>query len=256
MSIQDERVLADAQSRHGRSPFIVRTAFGKWHAYYRFNGERRRIKPDPNVPIDILGAGFVVAPPSRGGGGYYEIVQGSLDDLHNLPILRGLPSQPDQPAQRNEPVYEGRRNDELLRACREHATQCHDEHQLAEFAMIWNRENCVPPDDPAIVMKTVASVWKFVQSGRALKAREQRIEALFLRSPDATALLHLLIARYRPGVQFELTNTYAATIKWDRKRFARARAVLIEDGHIDQLRAAYKGVPAVYRMPLRPGRHS
>ena len=170
--------------------------------------------------------------------------------------MRGLAtSQPDKPVRRDEPVPEGRRNDELLKACREHAAQCHDEHQLAEFAMMWNRENCVPPDDPAIVMKTVASVWKYVESGHALKAREQRIEALFLRSVDAAALLHLLIARYRPGVQFELTNNYAATIKWDRKRFARARAVLIEEGHIDQLRPACTGVPAVYRMPLRPGRH-
>jgi hypothetical protein len=40
----DERVFADALARHGETPVKVRTASGKWHAYYRHNGERRRIR--------------------------------------------------------------------------------------------------------------------------------------------------------------------------------------------------------------------
>ena len=86
----DERVLADALDRHGPTPFIVRTASGKWHGYYRHNGEGRRIRPVARVPIDILGGGYAVAPPSRGARGQYEIVQGRLDDLDRLPVMRGM----------------------------------------------------------------------------------------------------------------------------------------------------------------------
>src|SRR6516162_8985087 len=38
----NERVLADAQIRHGGSPLKVRTASGKFHVYYRHNGEPRK----------------------------------------------------------------------------------------------------------------------------------------------------------------------------------------------------------------------
>ena len=44
--------------------------------------------PIPSVPIDILGDGFVVAPPSLGEKGAYQIIQGSLADLADLPALR------------------------------------------------------------------------------------------------------------------------------------------------------------------------
>src|SRR6516162_10145104 len=41
----DERVLRDALDRHGPTPFIVRTASGKFHGLYRHNGEKRCIRP-------------------------------------------------------------------------------------------------------------------------------------------------------------------------------------------------------------------
>jgi hypothetical protein len=40
----DENVLADALVRHGKTPAIVRTASGKFHAYYKHNGEKRLTK--------------------------------------------------------------------------------------------------------------------------------------------------------------------------------------------------------------------
>lgn len=83
----DERVLADAMSKHGPSPFIVRSGSGNWQAWYRNGGEGRRIRPDPSVPVDILGAGYVVAPPSKAAKGAYQIIQGSLDDLPDLPPI-------------------------------------------------------------------------------------------------------------------------------------------------------------------------
>ena len=85
----DERVLADAVDRHGHTRIIARSDSGHFQAWYRHNGERRRIRPDRNVPIDILGAGFVVAPPSQSTKGTYEFISGSpqpsTQSDHNQP---------------------------------------------------------------------------------------------------------------------------------------------------------------------------
>src|SRR5262249_7329460 len=88
----DERVLADAVERHGRTPIIARSGSGHYQAWYRHAGERRLIRPRRDVPIDILGGGFVVAPPSRTAKGGYQFIQGSLDDLDSLPTLSDAPS--------------------------------------------------------------------------------------------------------------------------------------------------------------------
>jgi hypothetical protein len=88
----DERVLRDAMDRHGVSPLIVRTASGKFHGYYRNNGERRKIRPwaEQQLPIDVLGAGLCIVPPSIASKGRYEIIEGRLEDLERLPIMHGL----------------------------------------------------------------------------------------------------------------------------------------------------------------------
>ena len=77
----DDRILSDAMTRHGKTPLIVRSGSGNYQAWYRHNGEGRHIRPDPRLPVDILGGGFVVAPPSRGVKSAYQIIEGSLDDL-------------------------------------------------------------------------------------------------------------------------------------------------------------------------------
>ncbi|SRR6266498_1211354 len=41
----DERVGEDAIRRHGQPAIVVRTASGKFHHLYRYNGERRRLRP-------------------------------------------------------------------------------------------------------------------------------------------------------------------------------------------------------------------
>ena len=92
VDVPDERILRDALDRHGPTPFIVRTASGKFHGLYRHNGEKRCIRPwkRQGLPIDVLGAGLSIAPPSVAANGSYQIVEGSLDDLRRLPILGGL----------------------------------------------------------------------------------------------------------------------------------------------------------------------
>lgn len=88
----DERVLRDAMDRHGVSPLVARTASGKFHSYYKHNHERRKIRPwaEQQLPIDVLGAGLCIAPPSIASKGRYEIVEGRLDDLERLVTLGRL----------------------------------------------------------------------------------------------------------------------------------------------------------------------
>ena len=87
------RVLAAALDQHGRTPIVVRTGSGNRQAWYRHNGEERLIRPEPDKPIDILGGGFVVGPPSHGTKSNYQFIEGGLDDLDRLAILNGLPAR-------------------------------------------------------------------------------------------------------------------------------------------------------------------
>jgi len=81
----DEHEVARAIERHGDTPIIIRTASRKYQLYYGHGGEKRLVRPwGEDVPIDLLGAGFVVAVPSVGPTGSYEFLRGSLGNLRNL----------------------------------------------------------------------------------------------------------------------------------------------------------------------------
>ncbi len=87
----DEAVLDEAVSIFGRSPVILRTGSGNYAMPFRFNGERRQIRPIPVLPIDLLGTGgYVIAPPSAGSTNRYEFIEGSQDDFSNLPTAKPL----------------------------------------------------------------------------------------------------------------------------------------------------------------------
>ena len=122
----DERVVADAIDRHGRTRIIARSGSGHFQAWYRHAGERRLIRPRRDVPIDILGGGFVIAPPSRVAKGSYQFIQGSLDDLDSLPTLNDAPSAipADVPPDWGRMQDGDGRNDALFRSL------CRDAHHV------------------------------------------------------------------------------------------------------------------------------
>src|SRR5262249_48465024 len=129
----DEKVLADALNRPGHTPLIARTGSGKFHAYYRYNGERRRIRPWRGREIDLLGkGGMVIAPPSKLPRGEYKFIEGSLDDIPRLPVLRNLDLT------KAEPVNEGARNKELWRHCMRHAHHVDTFDELLDVARTAN----------------------------------------------------------------------------------------------------------------------
>jgi hypothetical protein len=94
----------------------------------------------------------VVAPPSQGAKGSYRIIQGSLDDLDNLPVIRGLDARFYLKAKTARPpevvahgiVKEGSRNDALFRLCMWEARSCDDFDQLLDWARTRN-EAFLPP---------------------------------------------------------------------------------------------------------------
>ena len=81
----DTKVVDEIEHMAGPSPLHVVTPSGGRHLHYRHGGERRCIKPLPDV--DILGAGNVVCAGSETPKGRYVIERGSLDDLDRLPYL-------------------------------------------------------------------------------------------------------------------------------------------------------------------------
>ena len=141
---KDERVLADALDRHGKSGVVVRSGSGNFQAWYKHNSERRRIRPDRNVPIDILGNGFVVAPPSQSAKGSYQFISGSLDDLDRLPVMQNVRVEAWDNSRLVAEVKQGQRNNKLFSACLEASRHCDDFDQLCDVARTRNGE-FLPP---------------------------------------------------------------------------------------------------------------
>ena len=163
----DERTLADALDRHGPTPIIVRSGSGNHQAWYRWNGEKRRIRPDRDRPIDILGYGFVVAPPSHGTKSNYKFIQGGLDDLDHLPVLRGIKTATSLLSSGSMPhkaVTEGSRNDTLWQHCMRSARHCDNFESLLDVAHTQNSD-FLPPLTDSEVVKIAKSAWDCTQRG-------------------------------------------------------------------------------------------
>jgi hypothetical protein len=245
----DEKVLTRALDRHGRSPLIIRTASGKYHAYYRHHGERRQIKPWRGLPIDLLGhGGFAVAPPSLSAKGQYEIIQGSLADLARLPVLQNLDFE--KPA---TTIKRGARNNALFEHCmrQAHHVDCFD--ALLDVARTFN-ETCEPPMEDREVVSTAQAVWRYTERGLnrfgqhgAWFPFEEVAAMVSYQQQDAFLLLAFLRATQGPTTTFMCANGLADKFGWHRKRLANARRQLIELAYIKQVRFAHRGEPALYQ---------
>lgn len=263
----DERVLADGLDQYGDTPFIVRSGSGHFQAWYRRNGEGRRIRPDPSVPIDILGDGFVVAPPSQAANGTYRIIRGSLDDLQTLPRMRTKAvetpaSAPpialaSMPAERRSTILEGRgRNDDLFRQCMKMARSCSRLEELMERAVEYNRA-WPEPLSADEVLKVVASAWGYEVEGKnwfgygpRLVMAADVVDSLAGSDPRAFALLSIVRRHHAGSNQFILANAMADSLGWSVNSFKAARSSLERLGLIECLRRGGRGPndPPVYRL--------
>jgi hypothetical protein len=276
----DERILADGLDEFGPTPFIVRSGSGNFQAWYRNNGEGRRVRPDPRRPIDILGNGFVVAPPSVGRKGQYQIIAGSLDDLDHLPKMKTQPTPlsdgiaasampanddddvdvPPSPIRGrseyfNSSEHYGERNDTLWKHCMKHIRGCRNFEELVKMAMEYNREHFYQPLPDAEVLAIVASALSYESQGKNWFGRGARVvleheevDDLASSEPYAFALLTIL-RRHHWGRDFALAKVFADSLGWTLMRFKEARAVLVKRGLIECVHPGGKGRndPPIYR---------
>jgi hypothetical protein len=263
----DERGFADALNRHGDTPIKVKTASGKWHAYYRHNGEQRLIRGLDALPIDVLGSGgFAVAPPSEvPGRGTYQFIEGGLDDLDRLPVMRNLPphvyGKQDAVIGR-ETIAEGQRNNMLWRQCMREARRVDSFDALLLAARTFN-EACSPPLDDGDVVRIARSAWnydsngfnRFGQHGSWISGPEYDE---LLSQDDGLVVVGLLsfLRRHQgPWAEFMCVNEgVAQKLKCPEKRVAAARRRLIELGYIKPTRRAGRGTPALFVWPPRKSR--
>jgi len=241
----NERVLADALARHGSTPIIVRSGSGNYQAWYRWDGEERLIRPDPEKPIDILGSGFVVAPPSRGIKSNYEFIEGGLDDLDRLPRLRDLPPsnkrETHSPAPlQKERIEKGARNEHLWRHCMRAAHYCDDYDALLDVAHTANADFLPPLTDDEVV-KVAKSAWGYAERGDNWFGRHgvffstEEANRLIASDQDLFILLAFLRANNGPASTFWVANGLAKKFGWGLKRFAATRRRL-ETTHIRMVR--------------------
>jgi hypothetical protein len=257
----DEGILADALSRHGKTRIITRSGRGRFHAWYRHNGERRWIRPRRDMPIDILGGGYVVAPPSRVAAGQYQFVEGSLNDLHSLTVLHNLAQGLSVDATPTDwaNMREGDgRNAALFSLLGRAAHRCDDFDQLLDYAQTQNGQLGEPMQD-AEVVKVSQSVWKMQCEGRNRFGQygawvPLKLSRKLAQSPDAYALYGVLKAENGPASVFPIANGMAQTaIGLRRYRLANARKVIIGLELVEEVCPQTRHKPAFYRWPKPQG---
>jgi hypothetical protein len=250
--------LQHALRKYGDTGAIVQTPSGGRHLYYRHDGEGRQIRPDESHPIDELGGGLCIAPPSsRPAGGGYAWLRGGLSIIENLPKIRSGAIQKTRDIERpgvGPRVPIGQRNAELFRYCRQIVGYCDDLDQLIDAARTWADSKCVEPETEAKIVATANSVWKY-QGGRK-RVMQNIVEAPFysalIADLDALALYSYLSAENGPAAQFMVADGLGPARGWPQRFVPKARRALLDMSAIKCVRFPRKGVPALYRWNLAP----
>jgi hypothetical protein len=255
----DAGVLKEAMHRVGaEARVIAKTASGKYHGFYRFNGEKRRIKPWRDLPVDVLGGGFVMAVPSLFKTGEYHFVEGRFDDLKRLTIM-GKVEVENSVERREMPlrssdgrVKQGQRTKWMLRECMRAAHHCSSLEEVVNIARTRNGE-CDPPMEESEIMTTASSAWDYQLNNRNYVGSGQhgaymRFEEAtrLMTMPDTLALLVYLRTTQGPWSRFMIPNTLTEQFRWDIRRLRSARTMLIDLRHIRLIKAAHTGSPALY----------
>jgi hypothetical protein len=221
----DQKIAEDAIRQHGQPAIIIRTASGKFHHLYRYDGEHRRIRPWPELPIDLLGDnGYALAAPSKIATGSYEIIHGHLDDLDRLkPMAGSLGEMPvlrqGKPVTWSELRDGDQRNRALWEYCMKAARHCQTAEELLERAKEHNQQFKEPIMEAFRVESAAKSAWKYEMAGLNFYSRPRIVidhdtfDGLGRANPDALLLL-LTLERYHGGNdRFALAKPMA--LGWD-----------------------------------------
>lgn len=260
----DENTLADAMRKFGPSPVIIRTASQKFHVWYRHNGEKRLIRPDKQQPIDILGGGYAIAPPSNANGGEYKFIEGSLSDFNSLPVMAApaanIPLESPQDQLPGQLTGEGERNNTLWRLAMKAARNSDTIEALRALVQNTNCNIISPPLPDGEVMRIAASAWSAQQEGRNWVGTGRRIIKTFDEidgfiprstvphkcAPDALFLLDFLRRLHFDKTRFVCANAMHERLGWTLKRFVAARRYLESMGKLRIVRKATNNAPATY----------
>jgi hypothetical protein len=261
----DEKTLADAEVRFGKSPLITRSPRGGGHIYFKSSGERNaNLRPEMNADIRGVG-GMVLVPPSvRAGVGCYRIERGSWDDLQRLPTVDVPLALPEKPKARpaKPEAIEGARNNSLFLALRYHADACDSVEALFLEAHAINAQ-FPSPLPKAEAEKVARSVWRMKQEGRLILPGKPRILMTFgeLEMVGADACyLYLWLKRWhgaKNGASFALSAKAMEKAKvlpgWGRRRYELATIELRAVGLIERIHkgGAKRGDPSIFRMGRR-----
>ncbi|MCH7832930.1 MAG: bifunctional DNA primase/polymerase [Proteobacteria bacterium] len=267
----DRTAFDRAVKECGPTPVLIQTGSGKYQAWYRHNGEKRKIRPIEGEAIDVLGGGMVIAPPSIRpdlDGKAYRFLDGSLDDVNRLPAIRkgSLPPEIYGPRgksdNQNSGMLQGRRDDELFKQCLRDLANGHDPEKMPSRALVWN-EGCNPPQTEAEVMATVASAIKvhlekrnWVGSRGIFQVTRADLEAF---GGDADALLLFGVLGFEHGSRKEPfaispigMETGNVIPGWGKKRYRNARNHLEEMGLISCVhKGTGRGNPSLFLLSAK-----
>jgi hypothetical protein len=226
-----ERLLADVQRQFGHSKVVVRTGSGGFHCYYLHDGEVRKIRLDPRKPIDLIGGGPIVLPPSRG-------LRGRLET--GVETFWGHVA----------------RQAHLVRSL----------HELIAVAREMNELMAEPWSDTEVhseIVKRCKYWWDKTQKGenwfgigRYVRATHAELDSM-LTNPSAQDALLLLtfLRRHHWGRDFYLANATRESLGWTLRRFVAARRLLIEMKQLVVIRPQTPKRPMQCRLRVSDSAH-
>jgi hypothetical protein len=291
LSVVDIDSAADTELQHaletyGDSPIIVSTPSGGRHVYYAHNDEPRKVRLDDRHPIDMLGGGLCVAPPSvRSSGASYAWLRGGLADIANgnLPKIRtgALHKGEAAPSKRDvgmpisiapdaATVGQGKRNDTVFRLALALAHHAESQADLLAQARKANAELSDPPLPDAEVQRAVASAWGYKMNDRLMVPGAGSSIILqtasldrFLDAGDDGLDCLALLAAFRKS-HAGLRDSFAASPEamararlirpWGKNRYRSTIRKLCDLGELEQVYSGGRGPrdPAMYRFAHPP----
>lgn len=245
----DRGTLGRMVERCGETPIVAQTATGKFHLYYKHNGERRKCRQLPGEDnIDVLGNGICVAPPSiRNRDSEYKFIEGDLSDIEELPTIKrgALPDSFYTFATIKGKGEAIARNQALFDYLKARVRQCGSEEALIGVAQAFNQEFDTPLPDSEM-MRTVSSVWGYLERNELWDDREARTfctsSEIADLSPAAFQLLQKLkIENFDRRDDFILASALGKSMGWSHKRFLKARDEIRGKGYIQIIHKGGRG---------------
>jgi Primase C terminal 1 (PriCT-1) len=199
---------------------------------------------DEDCRLTCLVLATYVAPPSSVERGSYQFIQGGLDDLDGLPVLRNL----DLP--KAEGAKDGERGDKLFRHLMRAAPHVDDFDSLLDVARTFN-DNCEPPMEEYRMISTAKSAWGYEQRGENWFGRRKAylpLDGVEDWTDDVDSFFLLAYLRKHQGrtARFWIANGLADRFGWPIRRLVNARRRLIQTGEVRPLTKPSQGKPVVY----------